>query len=95
MSTYPNKYFSLLDDIWSDEDEGYLSMPDLLGMMVKEAGEVLGRLGLRMEPTGLELPPCRKFLPGNSCSKGYGRESFHNLLLLHCYAISHNQVLSG
>ena len=41
-----------LDDIISSAENGALSMPDLLGMTIKEAGEVLGELGLRMEPVG-------------------------------------------
>lgn len=41
-----------LDDIWNDEEDGKLLMPDLLGMTVKEAGEILGMLGLKMEPVG-------------------------------------------
>lgn len=41
-----------LDDIWNNEEDGKLLMPDLLGMTVKEAGEILSMLGLKMEPVG-------------------------------------------
>lgn len=59
-----------LDDIWSDEDEGYLSMPDLMGMTVKEAGEVLSRLGLKMEPAGSGIVTLQEVPAGTRVQKG-------------------------
>lgn len=40
-----------LEDLWSEEP-GLINMPDLQGMTIREAGEVLSQLGLKMEPEG-------------------------------------------
>ena len=41
-----------LDDLFDDEASGYITVPDLQGMTVKEVGEILGHIGLRMERDG-------------------------------------------
>ena len=41
-----------LGDLWDEEEPGQITMPELRGMTIKDAGEILGRLGLRMQPVG-------------------------------------------
>jgi stage V sporulation protein D (sporulation-specific penicillin-binding protein) len=41
-----------LEDLWSEEEPQKVLIPALQGMTVKEAGEILGRLELKMEPSG-------------------------------------------
>jgi len=41
-----------LDDLWTDEDPEEVQMPNLIGLTMQETAEVLGRLGLKMEPSG-------------------------------------------
>jgi stage V sporulation protein D (sporulation-specific penicillin-binding protein) len=41
-----------LEDLWDDENPEQVRVPDLKGMTVKEVGEILSRLNLKMEPVG-------------------------------------------
>ncbi len=41
-----------LDGLWTDEDPEEVQMPNLIGLTMQETAEVLGRLGLKMEPSG-------------------------------------------
>ncbi|HHU76655.1 MAG TPA: PASTA domain-containing protein [Firmicutes bacterium] len=59
-----------LDDLWDDEEDGYLLMPDLLGMTIKETGEVLGLLGLKMEPLGSGIVASQEIPAGTRIQKG-------------------------
>lgn len=59
-----------LDDLWSDEDDGYLLMPDLLGMTIKETGEVLGLLGLKIEPVGSGIVVSQEIPAGTRIRQG-------------------------
>jgi len=59
-----------LDDIWNDEENGRLSMPDLLGMTMKEAGEILGQLGLKMDPVGSGIVTSQEVPAGTQIQQG-------------------------
>lgn len=41
-----------MEDLWDGEEPGQITMPDLRGMSIMDAGEILGRLGLRMQLSG-------------------------------------------
>ena len=63
-----------LDDLWSDEAPGLVYLPELKGMGVKEVGEILSHLGLRVEPQGSGIvikqePIAGTRLPKNSVVK--------------------------
>lgn len=58
-----------LDYLWSNESPGEIVMPDLQGMTVKEAGEVLGRLGLRFSPEGSGIAYDQDPQPGERAGK--------------------------
>lgn len=53
-----------LEDLWSEEDPGVITMPDLLGMTIRDAGEILGQLGLKMEPSGSGIAVQQEPPPG-------------------------------
>ncbi len=59
-----------LEDLWPEGDSGVVLMPDLLGMTIKDAGEVLARLGLRMEPSGSGIAVEQDPAPGVGIRKG-------------------------
>ncbi|MEW5921836.1 MAG: penicillin-binding transpeptidase domain-containing protein [Bacillota bacterium] len=59
-----------LEDLWREEESGTITMPDLLGMTIKDAGEILGRLGLKMEPSGSGVAVQQEPPPGIGIRKG-------------------------
>lgn len=59
-----------LEDLWHGDDSSMITMPDLLGMTIRDAGEVLGRLGLRMEPSGSGIAVKQEPPPGVGIRQG-------------------------
>ncbi len=59
-----------LEDLWDENNPGQVFAPDLKGMTVKEAGEVLGRLSLKMEPVGSGVVVKQEPVAGSDLKKG-------------------------
>jgi stage V sporulation protein D (sporulation-specific penicillin-binding protein) len=53
-----------LEDLWSEAEPGMIIMPDLLGMTIRETGEILGQLEFRMEPSGSGIAVQQEPPPG-------------------------------
>ena len=63
---------TVLLDLSPPEDlpEGVVTMPDLTGCTIKEAGTLLENIGLRMEPSGTGLAAGQSAKPGTQLNKG-------------------------
>jgi stage V sporulation protein D (sporulation-specific penicillin-binding protein) len=59
-----------LEDLWDENNPEYVFAPDLKGMTVKEAGEVLSRLDLKMEPVGSGVVVRQEPAAGANLKKG-------------------------
>ena len=59
-----------LEDIFNSAQDGELLMPDLVGTTVKEAGEILGELGLVMDPVGSGIAASQQFPAGAGIRPG-------------------------
>ena len=58
-----------LEDLWNEDEPGMITMPDLLGRTIREAGEILGQLGLKMEPSGSGIAVQQEPPPGIAVPK--------------------------
>lgn len=58
-----------LEDLWSETEANKIIMPDLQGMTIREAGEILSRLELKMEPDGSGIVVRQEPPPGIAVSK--------------------------
>ncbi len=59
-----------LDDLWDENNPEHVFTPDLKGMTVKEVGEVLSRLHLKMEPVGSGVVVKQEPEAGTNLRKG-------------------------
>lgn len=59
-----------LDDLWDENNPEHVFIPDLKGMTVKEVGEVLSRLHLKMEPVGSGVVVKQEPEAGTNLRKG-------------------------
>lgn len=59
-----------LEDLWDESNPEYVFTPDLMGMTVKEVGEILSRLNLKMEPVGSGVVIKQEPEPGINLRKG-------------------------
>lgn len=58
-----------LDDLFGDEDSGFIAIPDLQGMTEKEVDEILSHIGLKMEREGSGIVFEQEPVPGTRVNR--------------------------